>query len=158
MELISNHLKYDFNCVQMVAYMPSAVIHESEQCVVGMNYHSDDEQYLSGEQQHLVDSIVVATLNVFTCETDTNWQFNIRKKGGPSHTGIAHSFLVCNGDIYIQPAGTYKNKVSCMLNSLHKHSHLLQVHKEIGNILYQVLTCMVCNLLTFLGSQYHMNM
>ena len=75
MELVSKKFHYDFNCIQLVAYMPDGLVQEGPNKVVGMNYHADDEQYLSGTNMELLQQIAVATLNVFTSAEDNTWKF-----------------------------------------------------------------------------------
>ena len=43
MEVLSKKFQYDFNSVQLVAYIPDGLIQETANKVVGMDYHLDDE-------------------------------------------------------------------------------------------------------------------
>ena len=104
MEVLSKKLQYDFNSVQLVAYIPDGLIQESSHKVVGMDYHSDDEQYLSGNNMELLSEIAVATLNIFTLADDHNWKFSVCPKKHPHLIDCETSFP--HGDVYFQPPGT----------------------------------------------------
>ena len=78
MELLAAKFGQPFNSVQMVVYTPGGVV-EQDGVVVGMNFHSDDEQYLSGDCKQYINNIAIASLNLFT-DTD-EWVFNVCSKG-----------------------------------------------------------------------------
>ena len=80
MEQLSVKFHTMFNSVQMVVYIPKALV-EEEGSSVGMNWHSDDEQYLFGPNREFIDDIAIATLNIFTSPEDKCWFFNMQQKG-----------------------------------------------------------------------------
>jgi exonuclease III len=80
MEMLGNKLGVAFNSVQIVAYIPEGLVEEDSQ-FVGMNWHADDEQYLSGEHKQHLDEVAIGTLNFFTSNEDIEWNFNVRPKG-----------------------------------------------------------------------------
>jgi hypothetical protein len=80
MEFLSDKFKINFNSVQIVVYPPDGIIEEANH-FVGMNWHADDEQYLSGPNKEQLDEIAIATLNIFSSTEDTHWCFNVRPKG-----------------------------------------------------------------------------
>lgn len=122
MEFLSVKFGITFNSVQMVAYTPDGVAKEGNICV-GMNWHADDEQYLTGPNKEHIANVAIATLNVFTLPADKTWFFNVRPKGihihsllhtnhpffifivGNPNEDMVQSFEVEDGDIYYQPKG-----------------------------------------------------
>jgi hypothetical protein len=92
MELLSAKFGSDFNSVQLVGYLPEGLVEENN-LYVGMNWHSDDEQYLSGVGKENLNEIDIATLNIFTSRDDNMWCFNVRPKG-------KYTYTICTRNLY----------------------------------------------------------
>ena len=107
MEFMSQKFQYAFNCVQLVAYVPEGLVKEGPNKFVGMNFHADNKQYLSGSNMEFLPHIAVATLNIYTSLEDNNWKFIVQPKVTHHLQHDKFSFPLAHGDVYYQPPGLF---------------------------------------------------